>query len=277
MYLRGYAIKPKLGLVVNENSDVALPGPRLNLGPITRAKTIQSIAASHAAAAGTALPVSEIPVVAPVIKPVVATPLQPAPIPVVTAQPPQSTSIPAAAATSVVQGNATAPITAGTPVPAGYPTNKFFAAPDGTIWQFNTNTNTWFVPAQVSTNPGTGAITYAGGATPPPNNAGTPVPVGYPTSTTYVASDGTQWVYNATTNAWVYGGSATGGSSSVPTTAGTAASVTAPAAATSDYQALLDWLSVSDTTALISSVPNWITALGAALLLYKVSQGKGKR
>lgn len=215
MYLTA---KPRLGIlpIQNENSDLPLRG-------ISRVPVRISVEK----------PVST---VAPVITPVYATPVQPAPIPIVTAHPP-APSIPSSTAVSVVQGGNA--VSKGTAIPVSETSGQTPQAP---------------------------AVT-----------AGTPVPAGFPTNTTYVAADGSQWIFNATTNAWVYGGSATGGSSSVPTAAGTAASVTAPAAATSDYQALLDWLSVSDTTALISSVPNWITALGAALLLYKVSQGKGKR
>lgn len=35
------------------------------------------------------------------------------------------------------------PPSAGTPVPAGFPTNQFFVAPDGSVWEYSVSANQW--------------------------------------------------------------------------------------------------------------------------------------
>jgi hypothetical protein len=125
-------------------------------------------------------------------------------------------------------------------------------------------------------------------------NAGTPVPAGFPTNQIFVAPDGSFWEFGS--NGWVnvgipYGTGAsatppapapspTGGSSAPP--AGTVApapvnlNVAAPPAA--GYQEILDWLGQDTLLSTIgfSGVPNWIVSFGAAIILYKVAQKKGR-
>lgn len=122
-------------------------------------------------------------------------------------------------------------------------------------------------------------------------NAGTPVPSGFSTNQIFVNADGSQWVYSATQKKWLnvgtpYNVGATAVSApSTTTTAATpsgtpvsaAAAPLGPAAAAASgggYQAILDWLSQSS---LISVVPNWTVALGAALLWAKFSAARGGR
>lgn len=59
--------------------------------------------------------------------------------------------------TPIVQTNA------GTPVPPGFPTNQFFVAPDGSVWEYSSSSGKWF-------NTGT---PYNAGVTPTPPTAPT--------------------------------------------------------------------------------------------------------
>lgn len=63
----------------------------------------------------------------------------------------------------------TPPSTGGTPVPAGYPPNQFFVAPDGSVWEYSTSSNSWF-------NTGTPYNTGAASSAPPAANAGVSAP-----------------------------------------------------------------------------------------------------
>jgi hypothetical protein len=108
--------------------------------------------------------------------------------------------------------------------------------------------------------------------------ATSPVPSGYPTNQTYTDGSGNIWQYNATTGAWgIVGSVYAGGALTDVTPAATGSTVSVSTGSSvpteSDYQSILDWLSQSS---LIPSVPNWVVALGAGLLLFKVSSG-GKK
>ena len=118
---------------------------------------------------------------------------------------------------------------------------------------------------------------------PPAVNAGTPVPAGYPTSQFFVAPDGSVWEYSNNSGSWFNTGTPynTGATpalitpaapvSSQPSSATPVSVTVAPAAVSSGYQTILDWLTQQT---LISSVPNWVVGAGVALLVYKFS-GKG--
>src|SRR6266850_8445319 len=61
----------------------------------------------------------------------------PVPLPIV--RPP--IPIPVPVAPIVVTPGAS---TAGTPVPPSYPTNQFFVAPDGSVWEYSSSSGKWF-------------------------------------------------------------------------------------------------------------------------------------
>jgi hypothetical protein len=165
----------------------------------------------------------------------------------------------------------------GTPVPAGYPTNQFYVNnADGSVWEYSASKGGWIntgTPYNVGAPP-------SPAATPANPYAGTPVPPGYPDNQPYYAADGSVWQYSIATGTFLQtapAASSSGGSAAFPSGGGSPASisVTSPAAASSGYQAILDWL---EQSTLITNVPNWITALGAALIFYKGSQmATGKR
>lgn len=127
---------------------------------------------------------------------------------------------------------------------------------------------------------------------PPPAaanpNAGTPVPAGFPTNQIFVNSDGSFWEWSG--SKWVNvgipygtGASATpaaappssSGAPTTPTASTTApvVNVTSPAPATSEYQSIIDFLSQDTLLAALgfSGIPNWLTGLGGAVLIYKVA------
>jgi hypothetical protein len=138
-----------------------------------------------------------------------------------------------------------------------------------------------------------GPITNGGPPNPPspmlpPANAGTPVPAGFPTNQLFVNSDGSFWQFSGTQ--WINVGTPynTGVSATPPATppgstggatsmAPTIAPAPTPASATpivtgTTYQEILDWLTQDSLAQTVGfSIPNWITASGIALLLYKVS------
>jgi len=74
---------------------------------------------------------------------------------------------------------------AGTPVPAGYPTNQFFVAPDGSVWEYSQSAGSWFntgTPYSTGATPSnpstpTAGINTASGAPSPVNVTVTPAPV----------------------------------------------------------------------------------------------------
>jgi hypothetical protein len=124
-------------------------------------------------------------------------------------------------------------------------------------------------------------------------NAGTPVPAGYPTNQLFVNSDGSFWEYGP--NGWVYVGtpyntgatatppapapSPSGGSTAPPagTTAPGPVSVSVAPAASSGYQAILDWLQQDSLASSIgfTGIPNWIVG-GGAFFAYKLFTKSGK-
>ena len=216
---------------------------------------------------------------------------------------PVTTPVTTTTATGTTSG---APATQGSsPVPVGYSTNQIYVAPDGTWWEYSPSQSAWVnvsaAPAAVSTALQTAAPLTTSGIVP--------VPVGQSTAAPYIAEDGSIWVWNASSGTWqeVYGANATlaaayatgqteiasdgsvwtyssstgqwtqisGPNSALASASAPAPPTTAtPTVAVSDYQSVLNWL---QTSTLIPSVPNWIVALGAAVLLYKVSQPSGKK
>jgi hypothetical protein len=115
---------------------------------------------------------------------------------------------------------------------------------------------------------------------------GTPVPAGFPVNQLFMAPDGSQWAYSTTQARWMNVGvpfnlnppsAPAPASTSIPTSSGppgvTPASVTvAPAAASSPYSAVLNWLTQNS---LVSALPNWGTlAIGYGLL--EVFRGMSK-
>lgn len=209
----------------------------------------------------------------------------------------------------IIQPPSTNPNTAGTPVPANYPTTQIYVDPaTGTFYEYSATQNSWVnvgVPYNTGQPPGASSgNTYAG----------TPVPSTQPTSAPYRDSGGNYWVFNG--QAWAnMGASGYFPGTSIPistptnelytdtygnqwafsngnwqlvaspssTTAALAPSGApassaiypgAPAAAPeSGTQSLLDWFSQST---LVSGVPNWVLAAGAGIVALKLTKG-GKR
>jgi hypothetical protein len=89
--------------------------------------------------------------------------------------------------------------TAGTPVPTGFPKNQFFVAPDGSVWEYSTVSNSWF-------NTGT---PYSTGATPTGGGSGAssgassaaPAPVSVSVAAPAAAESGYQSILNWLTQA----------------------------------------------------------------------------
>jgi len=75
--------------------------------------------------------------------------------------------------------------TAGTPVPPGYPTNQFFVAPDGSVWEYSQTAGNWFntgTPYSTGATPSnpstpTAGINTASAAPSPVNLTVTPAPI----------------------------------------------------------------------------------------------------
>ncbi len=66
------------------------------------------------------------------------------------------------------------PSTGGTPVPAGYPVNQFFVAPDGSVWEYSTSSNSWF---NTGTPYNTGAASSPAASAPVSSSTPPPQPV----------------------------------------------------------------------------------------------------
>ena len=155
------------------------------------------------------------------------------------------------------------PSTAGTPVPSGFPTNQFYVAPDGSVWEYSTSSNSWFNTGTPYRQPGAA-----------PAAATSPVPAGWPTSAPYTDGTGNIWTWNGT--AWVVSGSV--GSGGLITSSSPAAPVSvtvSPTSTDTGYQAVLDWLTQQT---LVSSLPNWLVLAGGALAykMFFASSGKGR-
>jgi hypothetical protein len=105
---------------------------------------------------------------------------------------------------------------------------------------------------------GAGGITY--------DSLGTPLYSAVPAGYVYTGVDALgNPMYAPAGSAAALAAQATGEAAAVPTSA---------LPATGDYQSVLDWFSESS---LISGLPNWGVALGAAILLKVVSSGGGKK
>jgi len=176
----------------------------------------------------------------------------------------------ASAASAPASGSSSAPTT----VTQALATGNSIVASDGSVWQYSSASGTWVeISGPNSATPAAGAppasyFTSANAAT----SAITPATVG---SSTVVASDGSVWQYNASTGTWAQTEAA--GSATPAANAPTPAQLSAAAGTTSDYQAVLNWLTEST---LISGVPNWVMALGigigAKLLFDHASQGRSR-
>lgn len=129
-------------------------------------------------------------------------------------------------------------------------------------------------------------------------NAGTPVPVGYPTNQMFVDPNGGFWEFSSAQNQWVSVGTPyntgaggippaapTGSTPSAPTSLTTPTTAPAPvstvnvAAPSGTYQDILNWLEEDTLGATIgfSSIPNWIVTAGALALAWRFSSGGKKR
>lgn len=118
--------------------------------------------------------------------------------------------------------------------------------------------------------------------------AGTPVPVGFPTNQFFVSPDGSVWEYSQAQGNWINQGTpynvgaAAPGATTTPVPADTSAATPAPinvnvapaVPAGSSYQGVLDWLGQST---LISSIPNWVIVAGAGIVALKISREGGRR
>jgi hypothetical protein len=125
---------------------------------------------------------------------------------------------------------------AGTPVPAGYPTSQIFVAPNGGFWEYSASQNKWL-------NVGTPYNTGAGGV--PPVNPGTT-----PSAPTSLATPTT---------------------ASAPVNV----SVAAPSSSYHEILDWLQQDTLGSSIG-FSSIPNWIVAAGAAALAWKFSQPAGR-
>ncbi|HVC00270.1 MAG TPA: hypothetical protein VNJ12_13200 [Candidatus Dormibacteraeota bacterium] len=135
----------------------------------------------------------------------------------------------------------------GTPVPTSTPTNQVYTAADGSQWVWNQSTAAW-----INVSSETGAT-----------SGGTPVPANYPKTQIYTDSSGNEWIYSTSMNNWVTVGAAGAGS----TAAAPATTASQNITDWSGYQSVLNWLT---ETNLVSPVPNWIVALGAGVIFYKL-------
>lgn len=75
-----------------------------------------------------------------------------------------------------VSSSPTPTANAGTPVPPGFPTNQFYVAPDGSVWEYSVSSNSWFntgtpynvnAPGGGATAPTPAATTDSGASQPP--------------------------------------------------------------------------------------------------------------
>jgi hypothetical protein len=131
------------------------------------------------------------------------------------------------------------PSGAASPVPAGYPTNQIFVAPNGSFWEYSSSQNQW---VNVGTPYNTGAV-----GIPPAVPSGS-TPSGAPTS------------------------------AGAPTVAPAPVTTVSIAPASSTYADILNWLEQDTLGATIGfSIPNWILVGGAAALAWKFYGSSGKK
>jgi hypothetical protein len=227
----------------------------------------------------------------------------------VTFNPVATQPAPTSGTTSTTSTSSSGTVTS--PVPAGYPTNQFYVASDGSVWEYAAAQNQW-IPIEGPF--GSGASAGATPTTPQvtaalaPSSA--PAPAAGVTASSplpYIAGDGSVWAYNPTSGATyqVYAANASlataaaAGQAQIssdgsvwmivsgtwtqvdgPNATLASASFPAPPGTTggvqSDYQSVLNWLQESS---LIPSVPNWIVGVGVFVgvkLLLNKSAAKGR-
>jgi hypothetical protein len=146
-------------------------------------------------------------------------------------------------------GPVTSPLSA--PVPAGTPTHAIYQNSDGSQWGYNPATSEWQQLSAATEIPASESFNSESSV------AGTPVPVGYPTTEIYTnPADGSEWAFE---------GSIWQEISSPTATAATAATLTATASVTPN------WFTEST---IWSAVPNGVLAGGAALVFFLLMRGK---
>jgi hypothetical protein len=192
---------------------------------------------------------------------------------------------------------------AGTPVPVGYSTNSVFINSDGSQWEFSTSQGVWInvgTPYNLAAPSATTTPTTSSTASSGAQVQGTPVPVGYPTTSPYSDIYGNVWQYNAAVGMWTETSQAStaatilanGSGGSVPAGTSTAAPyidasgntwtynpstgqwVMTAAASADSYSSILNWLSQST---LLSPVPNWALVVGVGFLALKLWPSGGRR
>lgn len=176
---------------------------------------------------------------------------------------------------------------AGTPVPFNWPITQPYTDTNGNIWTYQNGQ--WAITSAVpSTAYQYGATpstypTYAGypsgvalqtnGPAGQTAQAGTPVPVGWPTSESYTDSNGNIWTYTTTAGWQVTGTSASASESALlaeesaaaaatgtsTTSGGTTVTVTGD----TTWSTITSWL---QSSTIISGVPNFFLAAGAGVV-----------
>lgn len=108
------------------------------------------------------------------------------------------------------------PSTAGTPVPAGFPVNQFYVAPDGSVWEYSTSANQWVntgtpynvnAPGAGATSP-TPAATTDSGASQPPVSVTVSTPAGAPSAYQSILDWLTQSTLISPVPNWIVAGAA---------------------------------------------------------------------
>jgi len=170
---------------------------------------------------------------------------------------------------------------AGTPVPIGFPIDSVFINPsDGSQWEYSSSQGAWIsvgtpynlaapsaAPASLPAVPTAAPI--AATASTATQVYGTPVPIGYPTTSPYIDSSGNTWQFSGATNTWTV-------SALASTTAASPTTSTVVTAAPGLTDQVASWL--SGTTPIMSyNVPNALLAAGVALGVALLMGGGKKR
>jgi hypothetical protein len=226
--------------------------------------------------------------------PIFARPGNPGNVPPPMSITPQPYAAPVTA--TLPSSGSTAAQVSGTPVPVGYNRNSVFINSDGSQWEYSTSQGVWVnvgspynLAAPSAPTPGTTSSTASSGA----QIAGTPVPVGYPTTSPYFDIYGNTWNFNAATGTWVETAQAAAATNILASGAGTVPvgtpdnapytdangntwtynsatgqwQETALATASDSYSSILSWLTQSS---LLSPVPNWALVAGLGFIALKM-------
>lgn len=196
-------------------------------------------------------------------------------------------------------GGSTAQQVAGTPVPVGYNTNSVFIASNGSQWEYSTTQGAWINVGTPYNLNAPSAPTPVSSASTAAQVAGSPVPVGYPTTAAYADAYGNTWTYNAQYGVWtettpassVANALTAGSAGSVPAGTPTNAQYTdangntwvynpstgawtiASTATASPYDSILNFLSATSLGSAVGiAIPNWITLAALGFVALKFSQ-----